>query len=163
MSTGVLCFPVGRIKGNKRRQVMSKLQVGFGRVNINPPLGAFVAGYFIDRFADGVLDDLEASAVAFELGGKRAVIVTADLCEVPTPTAEYLIKCIGEKAGLQKEDIFFVVSHSHTSPAVCLRDELVTRKSVSDDMLGSGEENLKINNRQRTKSSAYTHIAVITE
>ena len=124
---------------------MSSLKVGFSRINVNPPLGAFVAGYFIDRFADGVLDDIEATAVALELGDKRAVIVTADLCEVPTPTAEYLIRCIGESAGLAKEDIFFTVTHSHTSPAVCLRDELVTRRSVSDEMLGSNEENLKIN------------------
>ena len=124
---------------------MNKLKVGFSRVNINPPLGAFVAGYFIDRFADGILDDLEASAVAFELDGKKAVIISADLCEVPTPTAEYLIREIATKTGLNKNEIFFVVTHSHTAPAVCLRDKLVTRKSVSDEMLGSSDENLKIN------------------
>ena len=30
---------------------MNKLNVGFSKVNINPPLGISVAGYYIDRFA----------------------------------------------------------------------------------------------------------------
>ena len=38
-------------------------QAGYAEVNINPNLGCFVYGYYIDRFAEGFLDDLMASAL----------------------------------------------------------------------------------------------------
>ena len=41
---------------------------------MTPPMGVSINGYFFDRFVDGVLDELEANAVAMECGGKRAVI-----------------------------------------------------------------------------------------
>ena len=43
---------------------MSFLKVGFSRVNINPPLGIAVDGYFVERFAKGFLDDLETEVIA---------------------------------------------------------------------------------------------------
>ena len=46
---------------------MNKLQVGFARVNINPPLGAPINGYFKNRYVEGVRDDLEANALALQV------------------------------------------------------------------------------------------------
>ena len=40
---------------------MNKLNVGFAEVNMNPPLGIDVAGYYVPRFAKGFLDDLEVN------------------------------------------------------------------------------------------------------
>ena len=36
---------------------MNTLRAGFARVNITPPMGIFVEGYYKERYADGVLDD----------------------------------------------------------------------------------------------------------
>ena len=49
------------------------LKAGFGRIDITPPLGVFVQGYFEKRYADGILDPLLATAVAFDNGQKRIV------------------------------------------------------------------------------------------
>ena len=43
------------------------LQAGFARVNINPPLGIHISGYFVERKAEGFLDDLEAVAGGFSI------------------------------------------------------------------------------------------------
>ena len=42
---------------------MSQLYAGFSRVNITPMLGIFVTGYFKPRFAEGILDELEALGI----------------------------------------------------------------------------------------------------
>ena len=44
------------------------LKAGFGRIDITPPLGVSVQGYYEKRLADGILDPLYATAVAFEDG-----------------------------------------------------------------------------------------------
>ena len=38
---------------------MNNLKAGFARVNITPSMGIPISGYFKERFAEGVLDDLE--------------------------------------------------------------------------------------------------------
>ena len=55
------------------------LQVGFGRLEITPPLGLPVDGYFRNRSAVGVLDALELNAIAFSDGEHRAVMIAADM------------------------------------------------------------------------------------
>ena len=50
---------------------MSNFQVGYAQVNINPPLGIGIEGYFIPRFAKGFLDDLQASALALSCGTSK--------------------------------------------------------------------------------------------
>ena len=61
---------------------MEKLKAGFSRLDITPPLGVFVDGYYNDRFADGILDPLEANCVAVSDGEKTAVLLSIDICEV---------------------------------------------------------------------------------
>ena len=56
----------------------ANLKVGFGRVNITPPMGIFVAGYAVQRYADGVLDELEINAIALDDGNKKVVMLSID-------------------------------------------------------------------------------------
>ena len=48
----------------------NKLLVGFGRCNITPAMGIQIYGYYKERIADGVLDELEVNAIAFSDGNK---------------------------------------------------------------------------------------------
>ena len=43
---------------------MNKLQAGFSRLNINPPMGTPINGYYKPRHVEGFLDDLEVVALA---------------------------------------------------------------------------------------------------
>ena len=40
---------------------MENLKIGFARLNINPMLGVSISGYFIERRAEGFLDDIEVN------------------------------------------------------------------------------------------------------
>ena len=57
---------------------MNDFQVGYAQVNINPPLGIGIYGYYVPRYAQGFLDDLEASALALSCGGKKIVLISLD-------------------------------------------------------------------------------------
>ena len=46
------------------------LKTGFKEMNINPPLGIGVSGYYIPRFAKGIIDDLTTSALVLSLNDK---------------------------------------------------------------------------------------------
>lgn len=59
---------------------MSNIKVGFSRICITPPLGTPLSGYFEPRYTSGVHDELYTTAVAFDDGKNRAVLVTVDLC-----------------------------------------------------------------------------------
>ena len=60
----------------------AEFSAGFARVEINPPMGSNIPGYFEDRRVDGVLDDTEANAVAISDGTNAAVLVSFDLVEI---------------------------------------------------------------------------------
>ena len=97
---------------------MEQFKVGYASVNINPPLGIGIEGYYVPRFAKGFLDDLMASVLALELGGKRILMITADQIGFPTALSlEYRAK-IAESCGIPKENIFLACSHTHTGPFV---------------------------------------------
>ena len=56
---------------------MADFKAGFCRVDVTPPLGIDIAGYFFDRKAEGVLDNLEANTLAVSCGGVTAVIIAS--------------------------------------------------------------------------------------
>ena len=57
---------------------MQKFEVGFAQVNINPPLGIGIEGYYVPRFAKGFLDDLEIAALALTCGANTILLLSAD-------------------------------------------------------------------------------------
>ncbi len=96
---------------------MNQLSAGFARVNITPELGIRISGYFIERIADGVLDELEINAVAVSDGSKKAVLMSVDSLGLHDDDlmAEYR-KYVAEKAGIPYEAVFIASTHTHTGP-----------------------------------------------
>ena len=91
-------------------------QAGYARVNVTPPLGIGISGYFIPRFAKGILDDLEASALALRCGGKDLVLIALDNCHPTTDKMREYLALIEKQTGLPKENIMLTSSHTHTGP-----------------------------------------------
>lgn len=58
---------------------MKECAAGFARLDITPPLGVHLGGYFTERIADGVLDPLYVNAVAFGQGENKAVLIVCDM------------------------------------------------------------------------------------
>ena len=95
---------------------MNKLQTGFARVNITPMMGIELSGYFFERLADGVLDDIEVNALAFACGETKAVILTVDNEGLSRDITTDFRQHISEQTGLQMESIYIHATHSHTAP-----------------------------------------------
>ena len=84
----------------KRGRTMAAFLAGFARVDVTPPLGIEISGYFMDRFAAGVLDALEASAVAVACGESRAVVIGLDNLMIDQTQMDVYRRAIAEKTGL---------------------------------------------------------------
>ena len=104
------------------------LQAGFARVNITPPLGIHISGYFVERVADGVLDELEAVALAVGDGKETAVMITMDTLgaskDILTPVREEIAK----RTGISAEAVFIHGTHTHTGPSLgwdAYKDDLI--------------------------------------
>ena len=95
---------------------MNDLKVGFSRVQITPPLGIQVAGYFIERIAEKVLDDLYVNAVAVSAGGKTTILIAIDAISVDTVGATQIRDAIAKKCSVPREAVFISCTHSHTAP-----------------------------------------------
>ena len=80
---------------------MCELKAGFARVDITPPLGTTLAGYPRTRYADGVLDPLTASAVVFDNGEKRVVIMSVDHLGLHMGRTEAIRPRVAEAAGTE--------------------------------------------------------------
>ena len=93
---------------------MNEFQVGFSKVNINPPLGIGIAGYYVPRFAEGFLDDQEVRALALACGDTRAVMVSVDICYIYKDVCDEYRGAIEKVTGLSKENIFISATHTHT-------------------------------------------------
>ena len=98
-------------------------QVGFAEVNINPPLGIFVHGYYIDRFAEGFLDDLMASAMALRCGEKTILLLAVDNCLIRTPIADDYRQKIAQATGVDATCVFICASHTHTGPEASIKED----------------------------------------
>lgn len=97
---------------------MSEFKVGFSRVNITPPMGIYINGYYLDRYVEGVLDELEVNSVAFECGGKKAIVMAMDLLSIHQEGMTTLRTAVAEATGLDYNSIIIHTTHTHVAPAV---------------------------------------------
>lgn len=101
---------------------MSEFKAGYARVNITPPLGIGVYGYYVPRFAKGVLDELEAEALALKCGGKDVLLISVDNGGIDTDIVLKYCAAIERATGVAKENIFISASHTHTGPLLKTTD-----------------------------------------
>ena len=97
---------------------MANLQAGFARVDVTPPLGIEISGYFVERFASGILDALEASALALRCGDDQAILIALDNLMIDKETMHAYRAAIAERTGVKAEAVFIACSHTHTGPLV---------------------------------------------
>lgn len=97
---------------------MNDFAVGFARINITPAMGTPIAGYYHVRLADGVLDELEATALALALGTTRLLLFSVDHIGLPQSYVAPLQQAISEHTGIPAQAIWIACTHTHTAPAV---------------------------------------------
>ena len=99
-------------------------KAGFARVDITPPLGTPLVGYFEERRAKGVLDGLEANAVAFSDGKRSAVLIAADLLGIEGVSFGLALrKRIASSVGVDAAAVYVHCTHTHTGPGAGRADK----------------------------------------
>lgn len=97
---------------------MNTLNVGLGAANITPSLGISMVGYYFDRKAEGIHDDLYAKCLWMDDGTQAAALVACDLCMVNRPTVAAARQRAAERLGLAPEQLLICATHTHTGPAL---------------------------------------------
>ena len=97
---------------------MNNLKAGFGRVNVNPPMGIPISGYFKPRFAEGILDDLEISVLALECSGTKTLLINVDNLGIEQVLCGEYRKAVSDKTGVPMENIIIAETHTHTGPEI---------------------------------------------
>ena len=92
------------------------LHVGVAEVEITPPIGFPMAGYYHERLAEGQIDGLKAKAIVFEDGQAKAALVVCDLIGIATDLSREIRQRASEKTGIPLSNIVISATHSHTAP-----------------------------------------------
>jgi len=92
------------------------LQAGVATVDITPPKGYRMAGYFSERLNTGTHDPLRAKAIVLRQGDEQAAIVICDLLYVMREVSDRARELAGRKTGIPVANITVAATHAHTGP-----------------------------------------------
>lgn len=96
------------------------LKVGFARLDVTPPLGSDLSGYFYRRLAKGVRDPLYLNAVAIGEGEEKLIWMAIDYIGIKMQHHIKIRRQISARTGVAEDHILIAALHQHTSP--CLAD-----------------------------------------
>ena len=91
-------------------------KAGFARVDITPPVGVPLAGYYHRRVSDGVLDPLYARCLAISDGETRALVFSIDNVHLSNEMYDEVRAAVSRRTGLPLEAVFLACTHTHTGP-----------------------------------------------
>lgn len=94
------------------------LKAGFSRVDITPPLGTYLAGYYEERYATGALEPIELNTIALSDGKTTAVIIISDLQGLRRAWADPIREKVARETGLDISCVSVTALHQHTSYAL---------------------------------------------
>jgi neutral ceramidase len=92
------------------------IEAGAAEIDITPPAGMRMAGYFDERFATGVHDPLKAKALVLRQGGQEIAMVFCDLVGVSLNVTTNARTQASKKTGIPVPNIMICATHSHTGP-----------------------------------------------
>lgn len=94
---------------------MEKLLVGVGRQVITPPLGTMLQGYTPARPALAVHDDVRVTAFAFETAGQRALLFSAEMCNIRVDIIQKIKAALVTQTGVPASNMIIACTHTHSS------------------------------------------------
>jgi neutral ceramidase len=94
----------------------TQFQVGLAEIDITPPVGYRMDGYFYERLNTGQRDPLKAKAVVFQQGATRAALVICDLLGMPRSMSSEVRALAAKRTGIPPANIAITATHTHTGP-----------------------------------------------
>ncbi len=93
-----------------------ELAVGVATIDITPPVGYRMSGYFSERPSTGTHDPLQAKALVMRQGDTSAAIVVCDLIGLPAEVSQSAREAAEKKLGIPAKNITIAATHTHTGP-----------------------------------------------
>ena len=100
-----------------QKTVESKnFRAGVAEVDITPPIGHRMAGYFDERFATGIHDPLQAKAIVLQQGDQQIAMAFCDLVGLSLNVSTNARAQASAITGIPMANILISATHSHTGP-----------------------------------------------
>jgi len=94
----------------------ARFSVGRAQEKITPAVGVSLSGYFHDRKAESVRDDLYARALVIESGGERLALVSCDLICLTEEVVDAARGLIAAETAIASDHVMLCATHTHTGP-----------------------------------------------
>ena len=94
----------------------AELRAGMAVVDITPPIGYRMSGYFYERLSTGIKNPLNAKAIVLRQGSLCVAMVFCDIIGISLDVSSRARKQAAEKTGIPPENILIAATHSHTGP-----------------------------------------------
>ena len=94
----------------------ARCRVGCAQRVITPPLGVCLAGYFHERRARSVRDDLHARAIVIDSADEWLALVSCDLITPDEAVTSSARAMIAEETRIPPERVMICTTHPHTGP-----------------------------------------------
>ena len=94
----------------------AELHAATAVVDITPPPGYRMSGYFSERLSTGVSDPLKAKALVMRQGGVRAAMVFCDIIGISPAVSARARERAAKKTGIPAANIVVAATHTHTGP-----------------------------------------------
>lgn len=92
-----------------------KILAGFASVDVTPPMGQNIPGYYHARYADGIETSLLLRAAAFACGETKLVMFNCECVGIRASAFEIIKKKVADRCGISEDAIYINCVHSHTS------------------------------------------------
>ncbi len=93
-----------------------ELNAGIASIEITPPIGYRMSGYFHERLSDGISNPLHAKAIVLRQGEESAALVFCDIIGLSPDVSSRARKKAAEKTGIPSANILITATHTHTGP-----------------------------------------------
>src|SRR4051794_37575978 len=98
---------------------MNQLQAGVYRVDITPPVGISMVGYYARKgVSEGIERPLTATAVVLSDGTTKIAILACDIIFIQSPDVDEIRRNIAEAIGTDSSGVLINCSHTHCGPTL---------------------------------------------
>jgi hypothetical protein len=111
------------------------IRIGAASVKITPPLGTPMSGYYYERGAVKVHDDLYSKALVIDNNGIKVAIVSCDLSRINAGIVSIARGLIYKSTGIAIDHIMIGATHTHTGPVILDKENKDKLREKSNEHL----------------------------
>ncbi|MFC1739117.1 neutral/alkaline non-lysosomal ceramidase N-terminal domain-containing protein [Planctomycetota bacterium] len=108
----------------QERPTKASLEIGFAKVKITPPMNMPLFGQLFAYFAKGIESDLYAKAMCISDGDTSVMLVSCDVCVIPTDMVKNACRRAEQVTGVPASNIIICATHTHSGPVTELDNAL---------------------------------------